>query len=75
MPWPPPPLMVTPHFSTQLMRCCVFYLYIYSIFVDWDDVEGSPGQVDDISSCSEEAADLQNGDVTDDIIKEDGADE
>jgi len=44
-------------------------------FIDWDDVEGSPGQVDDISSCSEEAADLQNGDVTDDIIKEDGADE
>lgn len=53
----------------------MFYLYIYSIFVDWDDVEGSPGQVDDISSCSEEAADLKNGDVTDDIIKEDGADE
>ena len=38
-------------------------------------MEHSEGQLDEISSCSEEAEELQNGDVTDDIIKEDADNE
>ena len=53
--------------------CVIYEGHIW--FADWDDVEHSEGQLDEISSCSEEAGELQNGDVTDDIIKEDADNE